>query len=216
MHNGDQVALADELFSHWKMAQPLAGKHYWSARSWGMLMWQPAYLSVLAIYLGQVALDLNGIWQASRAGKTCGFTLPEQATHFGTQQEMINAAAQSLLRYHQRQHAHFNATQAYSAKQAACMTVDCVLSALLLPHRQFGWSNVQLARQRDHWLEALKLPRHGNLMFIPLHNTAVPALNRQGCCQHFRIPGEAACSTCPRWPMPERIRRIKQELVEFQ
>jgi siderophore ferric iron reductase len=209
-----QNDLAEKLLRNWQAAQPNAGKLYWCARSWGMLMWQPAYLSVFAVYASNAALDLSELWQNAQAGITQGFTLPEQAAHFGAQHEIIPAAAQSLQHYHQRHYAQLNSIYAYSAKQAACMTVDCILAALLYVQRHYGWSNSELAAQSDAWLAALQWTRHGNLMFIPLHERVIAALNRQGCCQHFRIPGEEACSTCPRWPMPIRIEKIKCELAE--
>ncbi|WP_027467682.1 siderophore ferric iron reductase [Deefgea rivuli] len=208
-----QNDLPAELLTHWQAAQPQAGKLYWCARSWGMLMWQPAYLTVFAVYASRTALDLSGFWQDAQVGITQGFTLPEEAAYRGAQHEIIPAAAQFLLDYHQRQYAQLNTIYAYSAKQAACMTVDCVLAALLHAQQHYAWSNSELAAHSEAWLEALQWTRHGNLMFIPLHENEIAALNRQGCCQHFRIPGEEACSTCPRWPMPIRVEKIKSELT---
>ena len=208
-----QTELSAQLLRHWQAAQPQAGRPYWCARSWGMLMWQPAYLTVFAVYASRTALDLTSLWQDAQAGITQGFALPEQAAHFGAQHEIIPAAAQSLQHYHQRHYAQLNSIYAYSAKQAACMTVDCILAALLHAQQHYGWSNSELAAQSDAWLAALQWSRHGNLMFIPLAECEIAALNRQGCCQHFRIPAETACSTCPRWPMPIRIEKIKCELA---
>ena len=57
------------------------------------------------------------------------------------------------------------------------------------------------------------LPRHGRLMAVELPDGLCrTALDRKGCCQHFRIPGAEACSSCPRWPAAERLQRIRQEL----
>nr|WP_314899518.1 siderophore ferric iron reductase [uncultured Deefgea sp.] len=208
-----QVDLSAQLLSHWQAAQPQAGRPYWCARSWGMLMWQPAYLSVFAVYASHAALDLNGLLQDAQAGVTQGFALPEGAVHFGERDELIASAAQFLQDYHHIHYAQLTTLQTYSAKQAACMSVDCILAALLYVQQHYGWSNAELAAQSDAWLAALQWTRHGNLMFISLHEREIAALNRQGCCQHFRIPGEDACSTCPRWPMPIRIEKIQCELA---
>lgn len=211
VQHSQQMDLSAQLFSHWQQAQPQAGKPYWRARSWGMLMWQPAYLSVFAVYASQAALDLNALWQDAQAGVTQGFALPEGAAQFGERDTLIAAAAQFLQDYHHTHYAQLNALQSYSNKQAACMTVDCVLAALLYAQQHYAWSNAELAAQRDAWLAVLPWPKHGNLMFIPHEEREIAALNRQGCCQHFRLCGQEACSTCPRWPMPIRIEKIKQE-----
>ncbi|WP_157314467.1 siderophore ferric iron reductase [Chitinibacter sp. GC72] len=209
----EQHSLAGELYAHWQSATPAAGPHYWRARSWGMLMWQPAYACVLAVHCANRALDLQHFWQTARAGVTQAWALPADAVISETGTPLITQAAHSLLRYH---HAHYQQLvqlSRYSAKQAACMTVDCVLSALLLPARHFNWSADQLDEQTHLWLDALQWQQHGQLMQVQLPSGAcVPALHRQGCCQHFRLPGEQACSTCPRWPMATRLEKIRLEL----
>ncbi|WP_297574992.1 siderophore ferric iron reductase [uncultured Deefgea sp.] len=211
---GEQTQLAQQLLTHWQQAQPLAGPAYWRARSWGMLIWQPAYLAVFAVHQAHTAINLDGLWQAEQAGITNGFTLSTQPLAQGMPSDIIHAAAQSLLRYHQQQYAHLNALTPYSAHQAACLTVDCVLSALMLVFPEHEADHPALTKASEQWLTALQWLRHGNLMPISLpDDRCVPALKRQGCCQHFRLPQQEACSTCPRWPMPIRIEKIRQELL---
>ncbi|WP_051258961.1 siderophore ferric iron reductase [Chitinibacter tainanensis] len=210
---GEQHSLIGELYAHWQSRTPEAGVHYWRARSWGMLMWQPAYACVLAVHCAHRALDLEHFWQTVCAGVTHSWTLPADAANSEASTPVITQAAQSLLRYH---HAHYKQLvqlSRYSAKQAACMTVDCVLSALLLVAQHFKWSAHQLDAQTACWLDALGWQQHGSVMQVRLPSGAcVPALNRQGCCQHFRLPGQEACSTCPRWPIPIRLEKIRLEL----
>jgi siderophore ferric iron reductase len=207
-----QHGLAAALLQHWRASQPAAGHHYWTARSWGMLIWQPAYLSVLAVHLGHSTLSLQGLQQDLHAGHTSGFSLPEHATASGSEAELIVAAAQQLLAYQQLHLPQLQAEQAYSGYLASCLTVDCVLSALQLAAGTRAWHPAQQQRYATRWLEALQLTRHGTLMQVDVApGQCCTALARKGCCQHFRLDGAEACSDCPRWPMPERLQRIRQQ-----
>ncbi|WP_373976173.1 siderophore ferric iron reductase [Chitinibacter sp. SCUT-21] len=209
-----QLDLAAQLMSDWKKRQPAAGKMYWTARSWGMLMWQPAYLNVIASYLSRSTFELTHLRQTVVDGFTTGYTLPESALQHGAGEELIRTAASALRQYHQQHLQQLCELERFSAKQAACLTVDCVLSALLWVQQYLGWSYTQLNAAAEQWLSALEWQKHGQLMPIEMPGSACSAaLNRQGCCQHFRLPGEQACSTCPRWPMAERIEKIKLELM---
>ncbi|QLG87580.1 siderophore ferric iron reductase [Chitinibacter bivalviorum] len=209
-----QPRLAEALYAHWQAAQPAAGRHYWSARSWGMLIWQPAYLAVLAVHQAQCALSLTGLQQSVSAGVTSGFTLPNQQLQCGGTDALIAYTANSLRIYHQQHYPQLNAVQPYAERLAACLTVDCVLSALLLANQIQRWPEQRLVQLAERWLTALQWTRHGALMQIELPaGRRVPALLRQGCCQHFRLQGEAPCSNCPRRPLDERIEIMRSEMV---
>ncbi|WP_051304856.1 siderophore ferric iron reductase [Chitinilyticum litopenaei] len=208
-----QSDLPARLLAHWRTAQPQAGRIYWAARSWSMLIWQPAYLSVLAVHCGQAALPLAGLQQDVHGGGTAGFALPASQPASGETARLIAAAAAALLAYQDEQLPLLQSAQPYSAYQASCLTVDCVLSALQLASSTLGWDSRTELAWMEVWLAALRLPRHGRLMAVELPDGQCrTALDRKGCCQHFRIPGAEACSSCPRWPAAERLQRIRQEL----
>ncbi|MBE9610638.1 siderophore ferric iron reductase [Chitinilyticum piscinae] len=212
-----QLDLAASLLEHWQRAQPAAGRAYWTARSWSMLIWQPAYLSVLTVHCGGQVLDLAGMQQVCTEGSTAGFTLPPQQPMTGETGVLLQHAAAGLLAYRQAQLPQLQAIQPYSAHQASCLMVDCVLSALQLAGSTLGWPATTEEWWAGQWLGALQLTRHGRLMRIEVEpGRCRTALERQGCCQHFRIPGAVACSTCPRWPLPERLQLIRQEWQHTQ
>lgn len=107
---------------------------------------------------------------------------------------------------------------------------DRMLSTLLLLQRlnnqgEFNESSNQhteaLAQQ---WLEATELQGVSGLMRIEFgsdtatdtdtQSTERLALNRKGCCQHFRKSDGKVCASCPKNKMPERIQLIQQSWQE--
>ncbi|WP_410499973.1 (2Fe-2S)-binding protein [Chitinibacter sp. S2-10] len=212
-----QPELAADLLTHWRLVQPAAGRLYWAARSWSMLIWQPAYLSVFAVYCSRVAVPLSGLWQDVSQGSTAGFaiaatTLTDSEADAVKQPDgLIAAAAHYLLDYQQEHLPRLQAIEPYSTYQAACMSVDCLLSALQIVAARLNWNAETVLLQADVWLDALQLQRHGRLMRIETVSGSCTALDRKGCCQHFRIPGETACASCPRRPMSERLLLLSSE-----
>jgi len=65
------------LLAHWRAACPEAGRHYWAARCWTLLVWQPIYLQVLAVRLAGQAPCLDGLAQGVEQGFVAGFCLPD-------------------------------------------------------------------------------------------------------------------------------------------
>ncbi|MFN4237826.1 MAG: siderophore ferric iron reductase [Vogesella sp.] len=207
-----QPGLSAALLQYWHQQQAEAGPHYWAARSWSMLIWQPAYLSVLAVHTGHAALQLHGLQQDVHNGTTAGFSLPMHQPATGDEPQLIALAAAQLLAYQQQHLPLLQAGQAYSGYLASCMTVDCVLSALQMAAQDAGWCPLRQQQLAASWLQALQLTRHGNLMQVAVApGQCRTALARKGCCQHFRLSGAEACCDCPRWPMPERLQRIRQQ-----
>lgn len=115
---------------------------------------------------------------------------------------------------------------------------DRMLSTLLLLQRLNNQGVFNEASNRhtealaQQWLEATELQGASGLMRIEFtfntasntandtdrdtHNQANErlALNRKGCCQHFRKSDGKVCASCPKNKMPERIQLIQQSWRE--
>ncbi len=115
---------------------------------------------------------------------------------------------------------------------------DRMLSTLLLLQRLNNQgvfneaSNQHTEALAQQWLEATELKGASGLMRIDFtfntasntandtdkgtHNQANErlALNRKGCCQHFRKSDGKVCASCPKNKMPERIQLIQQSWRE--
>lgn len=221
---GQGGALAEPLLQWWQQAETAAGRHFWSTRSFSTLIWQPAYLAVLAVHVGGRALDLRDLRQQIHQGFAAGFFLPEAALLQAPAAEHLQLTAAGLLYWHQQYYAALNRCQPWSARQAACTTVDCVNAALLIAQEPCGWSHARLLQTSQAWQQALGLTEHGRIMLVDMQDTAhtaseggkVPALERRACCQYFRLAGAGLCDSCPRLPLPERQQRVREQRVREQ
>ncbi|HDZ56769.1 MAG TPA: siderophore ferric iron reductase [Pseudomonas xinjiangensis] len=202
------------LHGHWQQAHPEAGPHYWSTRSWTLLIWQPVYLSLLAVHLANRAPCLAQMGQSVESGFVGGFCLPEHCPHKGAEETLIRFAAEQINDFTEQQLNEFNSVSSIYPKLARLLVADCVRAALLLVQRQQGLSNAQLRGVERSWMEALGLPGASALIEVCLDDgRACLALSRKACCQHFRRSDGEPCSSCPKLKQDERLRRLRQELL---
>lgn len=206
----DAAAQAPALLAAWQQAHPEAGPLYWASRSWGMLVWQPAYLCVLSVHLAGALPALDGLRQDRTGGNTGGFSLPSRAPRVGDVPSLILAGGRMLQGHWPRWFAQLARHRPYPRTLAACLLADCLNAALLmLPQARAGWSAARLQEASAQWLSASGLAGHGGLLSVAMEEgkTALD-LERRACCQHFRRADGAPCSTCPR-----RARAQRQALL---
>ena len=84
------------LLAHWRAACPEAGRHYWAARCWTLLVWQPIYLQVLAVRLAGQAPCLDGLAQGVEQGFVAGFCLPDHQPLQGEPQRLLRHAGAQI------------------------------------------------------------------------------------------------------------------------
>lgn len=218
----DQLKVGDDgnreriaaLHDHWRQAHPEAGPHYWSARSWTLLVWQPIYLSLLAVHLAERAPCLADMGQSVTDGVVAGFCLPEHCPRHAAQAALIDFAAEQLREQLVRQLEEFQAIAPIHTKMANRLAADHVLAALLLVQRQQRLCNDQAHSLETRWLTALGLKGDSTLIDVHLDDGRDRlALGRKVCCQHFRRSDGVLCSTCPKIREAERLERLRQELA---
>lgn len=207
---GNTTARAAQLYQYWQGAELDAGRAYWAARSWGQLIWQPLYLSVLSVHLTGALPRLGGLCQDLSHGRLAGFSLPPHRPRPGREAELIALAGRQLRR---RLRAWFSALQRlvpYPTQQASALAADCLLGALLLlPGTAGPWSRERLERAATRWLAACQLQERSGLLFYALADGGQSAdLARRACCQHYRL--DSPCASCPRLRLPERLQRLRQ------
>lgn len=202
------------LHAHWQRAHPGAGRHYWTTRSWTLLIWQPIYLSLLAVHLRHRAPCLGQLGQSVCDGFVGGFSLPSHSPQRGEQQELIALAAGQIGDFVERQLDEFDRVASIHPKLARLFAVDCTRAALLLVQRRLGLTNSALRELEACWLQALAMPRSSALLEVRLDDgREYLALGRNACCQHFRREDGEFCSTCPKLKPAERQRRLREELA---
>ncbi|TBU90894.1 siderophore ferric iron reductase [Phytopseudomonas dryadis] len=209
----DNPARIAALYRHWQFACPEAGVHYWTARTWTLLIWQPIYLSLLGVHLAGRLPSLQGMGQSVCEGVVSGFCLPEHAPRRAHEDALIGLAAEQLRQLLERQLLEFDAVVAIHHKLARRLQADYVLAALLLIQRQRALDNARLHELEQRWLTALGLQGGSSLIEVRLDDgRARLALGRKVCCQHFRRADGQLCSTCPKLKQDERMTRLRREL----
>lgn len=208
----DTGAAAATLVAALQARHPEAGRAYWALRAWALLVWQPAYASVLAVELAQGVLPLAGLrWQvdvdeadvAGFAVQAAAFAATEPDAHralaavqLKTLVDELQAAVQACLPLH--------------PKAARRLLADCVLAALLRAQPVLRLADDGLRRAGADWLARLGAAGDsGYLAFDTATGTARLALDRRVCCLDDRRAGGELCNTCPRLPRGERLRRLQ-------
>ncbi len=203
-----------QLVNHWRQAHPEGGPHYWSARVWTLLVWQPVYLALLGVHLGRCVPHLDGMAQQQRDGFVMGFSLPEHSPFTGDEEQRLDFAAQQLGARLEAQWQALTPLQPIHRKMAMRLAADYLLDGLLLVQRRLGLDNARVQQLRERWLKALQMPGASGLIEVQLDDGRTPlALERKVCCQHFRRADGSLCSTCPKLSADERMARLRQELA---
>jgi siderophore ferric iron reductase len=209
LRDGDQTSLR-ALCRHWAEAYPEAGAHYLALRCWGLAIWQPIYLSVIAAQLDTHVPRLADLAQPVAEGFPRGFQLPVHAPVIGSAPARMDAAAAELRAFCNSMRAALAPWVALHARAADRLQAECVLGALLLVHRHAAvCSDQALAALGAAWLARLGVAGGcGFFAYRARDGTPALALERKVCCHHFRRRDGEQCSTCPKLPLDTRIARL--------
>ncbi len=200
------------LLAHWREAWPEAGRHYWAARCWTLLVWQPIYLQVLAVRLAGQAPCLDGLAQGVEQGFVAGFCLPDHQPLQGEPQRLLRHAGAQIRGFCEQAQAVSGPLLGLHPKLAQRLAADCVMAALLHSQRLDGCGNLQLCRAADVWLAACAMSGASGLLAVPLAEGGTRlGLQRKACCQHFRRADGELCDSCPKLPLAERERRLREQ-----
>jgi len=202
------------LHEHWVAAHPEAGAHYWSVRSWSLLIWQPVYLSFLAVHLGGQAPCLERMGQTVSAGLVGGFCLPEHSPRRGGPGELIEFAGEQLRQFIEEQLNDFNKVCQIYPKMARLLAADAARAALLWADRCQPLGNQRLRDIEGQWMQALGLPAGSSLIAVHTDDgRECLALGRKMCCQHYRRADGEYCNTCPKLKEQDRLQRLREEFA---
>lgn len=206
----------EPLLQQLRQQHPEAGPHYWGCRSWSLLLWQPAYATVLAVELAGVLPDFTMLHQRLLPGMVAGFSLPDHTLLRATAASLRQQAARQLAAIAASLHAQLHARQPLHPKLAGRLLADCVAAALLrLQQQRPTLDNATVTDWCEQWLDALQLPQASGLWPVALEQGGERlALARRACCQHFRRCDGTLCSTCPKLKPAARIALLKQEWAQ--
>jgi siderophore ferric iron reductase len=209
---GNRTAL-DALLAHWSNAYPEAGRAYWSSRCWGILIWQPVYLSVIGVHAAHRALSLAHLAQPIADGWTREVRLPDHAPVTGSTSALITLAAREISVCCAQMADELTPVIRLNPAAARATLADVVLAALLaMSKARPDWDHAHIEARGRQWLAALDIRGCGGYFaFERSDGSRALALERQTCCYHYRRRDGEMCSTCPRLAKHERVVRLNTE-----
>lgn len=198
------------LYRHLSVQHPEAGAHYWALRSWGLHVWQPVYLGVIAVHLCRCSADLSRVSQHVQHGAIRGFRVGVHVPAMAAEPDGMARTAGQLACGWRRLFAQWRDIGPLPLKSAGRLLADCVLGALTAVQRQRAdWDEAVMHVTAEHWLHALGLSgESGFLSYRDTDGAARLAVAPRVCCLHYRRAGAEACDTCPRRPLAERMARL--------
>ncbi|MBP0048761.1 siderophore ferric iron reductase [Marinobacterium sp. AK62] len=205
--DGQLEALVSALAKH----HPEAGRHYWSVRAWNLLMWQPVLVTLLATEVMSRPVDLLQLGQKCQDTVVAGMVLGDEILPSGV-------LSRSEMGAYLREVSEVTLTDLgrvirINSALARRLLADRVLSTLLRIRPLLAEaSNTRAHSLAEHWLRAAGLKSASALMEFELPDRSPAlALDRKGCCQHFRRQDGGLCKTCPRQSKTTRIKRLQEE-----
>lgn len=204
------------LHSHLAQRYPEAGAHYWALRGWGLLIWQPVYLSVIGVHLCGLCPRSHALLQQPADGDLDDYVLADEVPFEGDESACLRPAAAQLAEGCEALLCAWREETALHPKAARRTLADSTLTALLAVQRherRAGSACEARVQQRGaQWLAALGMAgESGYFRCQDATGAERLALDRKVCCLHFRRHDGERCSTCPKRPLQERIACLNLE-----
>lgn len=216
---GDNEALLRELHARLLATYPAAGRAFYAARLWTNLIWQPAYLAVIAVHAHGALPPLSSMSQQVRGIDISGFRLPPVPQQKGDPESLIGPAGADLRALAEGILAEINAVTRLKRLPALRLLADRMLG-LMVRLRDFAPHTGIAERRRfcDLWLAAMGLTGEGDLETLDLADgRQALIIARKGCCLDYLAFPETYCASCPRQDNALRRQRQHDEaLAELQ
>ena len=187
---------------------PEAGPPFWAVRLWTNLIWQPAYLAVIAVHLHGAVPDLSGLSQQRRGLYIDGFRLDPQPMKSADTVTMIAHAGSQLKTMTDAMLAEVNAVEKLRPLPAKRLLADRMLGLMVwLQQRDRRLSNEEIERFAALWLAQLDLTGQGALQTVEARGHRLVIVQRKGCCLDYLLDPAQLCATCPRQDDAVRVAR---------
>jgi siderophore ferric iron reductase len=205
----DNAAFLAELHAALVASYPDAGPAFYAVRLWTNLLWQPAYLTVIAAHMHGAMPDLTSISQQRRGIYINGYRLAPGAQRNGPTDALIEQAGQQLRAMAATMLGEVNALARLKPLPAKRLFADRMLSLMVwLSQRRRDLPRETIEAYCAQWLEALGLTGQGSLEPIDAGGHHLLLVKRKGCCLDYRIDPDRLCATCPK--QDETIRLARQ------
>jgi siderophore ferric iron reductase len=205
----DNRPFLETLYQRLEQSYPKAGQPFYAVRLWTNLMWQPAYLAVLAVHMHGAVPQISGMSQSRQNMDIDGFRLAPGPQWRGSTEEMIARAGAELRVMADAVLAEINTVTKLKRLPALRLLTDRMLGLMVrLRHYRPELGVEDQLRFCALWLEAMGLTGHGDLELLTLAGGQKVAISaRKGCCLDYLAFPDTYCATCPKQDKAVRIAR---------
>lgn len=211
----DNSAFLQTLYARLAAAYPAAGQPFFAVRLWTNLMWQPAYLSVIAVHVHGALPEVTRLAQARQNLDVDGYRLQTGPQYRGEVEAMIARAGRELRMMGNNVLAEINAVTRLKRVPALRLLTDRMLG-LMVRLRQYcpGTTIDEQYRYCALWLDAMDLKGHGGLETLDLPGgRQVAIIARKGCCLDYLAFPDTYCSSCPKQNKALRVERQRHNAI---
>jgi siderophore ferric iron reductase len=203
------------LYARLEASYPQAGQPFYAVRLWTNLMWQPAYLAVIAVHLNGALPDVTRISQSRQNLDVDGYRLRPGPMVEGDLETLIATAGRDLRAMGDAVLAEINTVTKLKRVTALRLLADRMLGLMVrLKHYRPETSVAEQHRLCVLWLEAMGLKGQGALETLTLDDgREVAIMARKGCCLDYLAFPDTYCSSCPKQDDTLRIARQKASVV---
>lgn len=205
----DNTEFLTTLYQRLEASYPQAGQPFYAVRLYTNLMWQPAYLAVLAVHLHGALPAVTSLSQARQNLDVNGYRLRPGPMLEGDLETLIAQAGQDLRAMADGVLAEINTVTKLKRVPALRLLADRMLGLMVrLRHYRPETTVAEQHRLCGLWLKAMGLERHGSLETLTLHDgREVAIMARKGCClDYLAFPG-TYCASCPKQDDAVRLAR---------
>lgn len=212
---GDNGLVLREIYARVEATYPEAGQPFYAVRLWTNLLWQPAYLAVIAVHVHGALPQISGISQQPKGIDVAGFRLPAGPQHKADLESLIARAGADMRALADGILAEINTVTKLKRVPALRLLTDRMLG-LMVRLRDYvpGMTMEEQQRLCGLWLSAMDLVGQGDLETIGLADgRQVLITARKGCCLDYLAFPDVHCSSCPKQDDDIRLNRQRDEAL---
>lgn len=204
----DNAEILAQLHAALLATYPAAKPAFHAVRLWTNLLWQPAYLAVIATHIHGAMPDLSGLSQQRLGIYVDGYRLKPGAQASGPVEALIDNAGHQLKTMAEVMLGEVNALAKLKPLPARRLLADRMLSLMVwLGQRRRDLPPEVIAAYAARWLDVLGLTGQGDLESVEAGGRRLLIVRRKGCCLDYLIAPGHYCATCPKQDNAVRVAR---------
>lgn len=205
----DNSIMLGELHAALAATYPKAGPAFYAVRLWTNLLWQPAYLAVIATHIHGAMPDISALSQQRRGIYIDGYRLVPGMQTRGSAEDLIAHGGRQFRSLAATMLDEVNALVKLKPLPARRLFADRMLGLMVwLSQRRRDIPAEEIERYSALWLDALGLAGQGDLERIAGPNgQRLLIVKRKGCCLDYLIDPDRYCATCPKQDNALRVAR---------